>query len=390
MKKYLVIGILFVFSMFIAVMENNVPVSIICLTCSIFFIHKYRKSKQGSISSNIKALPREIVPAQSLGYHNCTSEKIHSLSSIVNNFISLDFETTGLTPASDRIIEISAIYFDHQKPVDLFSTLVNPGIKIPSSATKINGITNQMIKNAPTESQAIELLTQFILSKQNFSGVFVAYNAKFDGLFLDAACLRCNNNYDFPFLDCLDFARLAFNGLRDYKLATVSNHIGLDTENSHRATQDAINCGLVFIRAYNDMKLQKERIKNSMDENDLELSYKIKNILKPLYPDVAISIKKEKSGYVNYYHNFRLFISVRSTKTLFYILMNNSYCRQNKIKASAPTANEEGFMRYDIKCDEDIFSISDYIIKEYRKTLISNASNLPSDYIDFFQNSIDI
>ena len=64
-------------------------------------------------------------------------------------FIAFDVETTGLSPAIDRIVEIGAVLFANGEPVDSFSTLVNPRMNISASATAVNHITNNMISSAP-------------------------------------------------------------------------------------------------------------------------------------------------------------------------------------------------------------------------------------------------
>ena len=74
-----------------------------------------------------------------------------TLDSIKKRFISFDVETTGLDAYSDRIIELGAVLYENGKETSRFSSLVNPGVSIPSSATEVNHITNKMIKNAPDE-----------------------------------------------------------------------------------------------------------------------------------------------------------------------------------------------------------------------------------------------
>ena len=61
-------------------------------------------------------------------------------------YIAFDFETTGLNPNEDRIIEIAAIKFLNGKPVDRFVTLVNPERPIDPFITDITGISDKMVK----------------------------------------------------------------------------------------------------------------------------------------------------------------------------------------------------------------------------------------------------
>ena len=69
-------------------------------------------------------------------------------------YVILDTETTGLDPATDKIIQLSAIKYDaNGTPIDFYDTYINPGSPIPARATKINGITDKMVSNAPTAAQ---------------------------------------------------------------------------------------------------------------------------------------------------------------------------------------------------------------------------------------------
>ena len=112
-----------------------------------------------------------------------SKELLHSLN--LSTFTALDFETTGLDPNSDRIIEIAAIRFEHGEMVDRFVSLVNPCIDIPNLITEITGISNSMVHKSPKESEIIDDFLSFL-------GDFplVAHNIRFDEQFLSRLCLR--------------------------------------------------------------------------------------------------------------------------------------------------------------------------------------------------------
>ena len=75
----------------------------------------------------------------------------HNENSIRNCYIAFDVETTGLSPISDRIVEIGATIFQNGIVQRVFSSLVNPGISISQSASAVNHITNSMLNSAPSE-----------------------------------------------------------------------------------------------------------------------------------------------------------------------------------------------------------------------------------------------
>ena len=76
----------------------------------------------------------------------------------------IDLETTGVNLSSDRIIEVAIIKILPDGTRQVKRKLINPGIPIPPQSTEIHGITNEMVKDAPTFKQAGNELKQFIES----------------------------------------------------------------------------------------------------------------------------------------------------------------------------------------------------------------------------------
>ena len=81
-------------------------------------------------------------------------KKIKDLN--LSTFVAFDFETTGLDPYHDKIIEIAAIRFDDGEISDRFETLINPQRNIPAKITEITGISNSMVSSAPDEKLVID------------------------------------------------------------------------------------------------------------------------------------------------------------------------------------------------------------------------------------------
>lgn len=79
-----------------------------------------------------------------------------------DKFIAFDVETTGLNPNFDKIVEIGAVVFENGVPIKTFDSLVNPNVSIPSSATSVNHITNEMIEAAPSEEAVYSDLVAFL------------------------------------------------------------------------------------------------------------------------------------------------------------------------------------------------------------------------------------
>lgn len=164
----------------------------------------------------------------------------------LSNFVVVDTETTGIKTAGNDIIEVSAIKFENFIPVSMFTTLLKPRNSIPEDATRINGITDQMVESAPTFAQVKNSLEAFI-----GNGPIVAHNAEYDVKFLHVSGLN------FPekvrFFDTLELSRKYIKDcmdggkLENYKLATVCNECNIYFDGAHRSAADALATGLLFI-----------------------------------------------------------------------------------------------------------------------------------------------
>ena len=161
----------------------------------------------------------------------------------LSTYVALDFETTGLDPKVDRIIEVAAIRFVDGEPKKRFSTLVNPKTHISSFITKITGISNDMVLNAPKEEQIVDDFLR-IIDKYPL----VAHNIRFDWNFLVELCNRHNKDIpDNPQYDTLQLARCVLFDHPVFNLGALSEFYGLDASGSHRAEKDTENCGNILL-----------------------------------------------------------------------------------------------------------------------------------------------
>lgn len=179
-------------------------------------------------------------------------------SLLQSKYIAFDVETTGLNSAVDRIIEIGAVLFIDGKPTNTFSSLVNPGISIPSTATSINHITNAMIASAPTELEVYSDLVNFLEGAIDGDIVMCAHNAKFDFNFLCETLSRLEYDARFQYIDTLSLSRRYIKGLSNYKQGTVERFYGLVNNNAHRAVSDAENCGKILYKLLSQAALECE------------------------------------------------------------------------------------------------------------------------------------
>jgi DNA polymerase III epsilon subunit family exonuclease len=166
-----------------------------------------------------------------------------------NEFVAIDLETTGLNPINDKIIEVAAVKFKDGQIIDRFTTLINPEIHIPSGITRINHITDEMVKDAPVLAEVMPCLVNFIEDS-----ILVMHNASFDLKFLKHHAMNFGHDINNSYIDTLPTCRNIFSGLENYKLPTIASHLGICGDSFHRACNDAEICGQVLIKCIETAK----------------------------------------------------------------------------------------------------------------------------------------
>jgi DNA polymerase-3 subunit epsilon len=158
-------------------------------------------------------------------------------------FIAFDLETTGTLPGVDQIAEIGAVQFgENGQPEMIFATLINPGIHMPEAASRVNGITDEMLIGKPLVSDVLDAFAEFC-----GDNILVAHNAAFDAQFLLADIKKHETAAPRGvILDTLPIARKVYPGLANYKLSTLIQHLNIPSTNFHRAEEDASYCGQLF------------------------------------------------------------------------------------------------------------------------------------------------
>ena len=151
----------------------------------------------------------------------------------MKGIIAIDVETTGISPEKERIIEIGAF---RPETGEVFKTLINPGRPLPERITELTGITDEMLVDAPEESEAIKAWLEFMEEDT----ILLGHNISFDYSFLVQAIRRCGYaEPQFLGIDTLKLSRVLCPELPNKKLETMVEHFGLTNERAHRAFEDA-------------------------------------------------------------------------------------------------------------------------------------------------------
>ena len=296
----------------------------------------------------------------------------HNENSIRNCYIAFDVETTGLSPISDRIVEIGATIFQNGTVQRVFSSLVNPGISISQSASAVNHITNSMLNSAPSEKEVYSQLVDFLGDALCGGIVMCAHNAKFDFDFLCNTLSRLGFNANIEYIDTLSLSRKYLHGLENYKQSTIENYFGLTNPSSHRAASDAENCGHILYRlidvASESLEIGKRQIEQSKPNlQELEVCAFIQNVISQKGGDTKLlRFRKNSSGYVDVCCLYT-FLKVKFAKKGAYILIRSNCPATENYATELCTQSEGGtdYIRVYFSSPFDLEPLSEYIYEAF-------------------------
>ena len=242
--------------------------------------------------------------------------------SLDDTFVVFDIETTGLSKETESITEIGAVKVVDGKIIDRFSTFVNPERPIPAEITKLTGITNEMVADAPAIT---EILPKFLEFCQD--AVLVAHNANFDTGFIRLNAERkCGIEVKNTVLDTLELSRALLPELKKHKLDIVCEQLGVSLEGHHRAVNDAEATAEVFLK-FIDMLVEKE-------------IYKVDDI--NVFSSQTVNYKKLKA-----YHAIILakdYVGLRNLYELISLSHIDYYFRRPRIPKSKLIQHREGLI----------------------------------------------
>ena len=170
------------------------------------------------------------------GYRTPTARpyKGKSLLTALSDFTVVDIETTGLSPRHASIIEVGAIRFRNDRPVDEVSLFINPGFSIPWGITALTGITDDDLFCAPPIEDVLPYFLDFV-----GSDVVLGHNVNFDVNFLyDKALYLGLSPVANDFVDTMRLSRRLFPEHRYHKLSDLVERFGIEQPTAHRALAD--------------------------------------------------------------------------------------------------------------------------------------------------------
>lgn len=152
----------------------------------------------------------------------------------IDRLVFVDLETTGANPAVDRITEIGLVEVSAAGDANHWSTLVNPALPIPAFIQSLTGISNEMVRSAPSFAELGPVLYQRLQG-----ALFIAHNARFDYGFLRNAFEQLGLSFKPDVLCTVKLSRTLFPTERRHNLDTLIQRHQLQADTRHRALADA-------------------------------------------------------------------------------------------------------------------------------------------------------
>ena len=209
-----------------------------------------------------------------------TSKKIASIPFEEAEFCVFDFETTGTSARTDKVIEIGMAQIRKGKIVDTFSTFINPGRPVPYYITNITGIKTEDVQDAPYFDEVFSKIREFI-----GGSVLVAHNLGFDISFLRNECFSAElEMVSNPAICTLKLARKIFPALPSKSLGNIVKHLKIRHRGVHRGLGDATATGKVLLKMFTTL-----REDHNIDTIEELISFQSSPSLPPTF-----NIKKKK------------------------------------------------------------------------------------------------
>ena len=219
-----------------------------------------------------------------------------------DEMIVFDLETTGLSNRTCKIIEIGAVKIKDGKVLEVFNTFVDPEEPISEMITNLTSITNEMVKGAPKEAEALKSFLEFAGDR-----MLIAHNANFDVGFVRVAAERVGVPFTNSYLDTVGLSKYLNTDIKNHKLDTIAKYYQLEDFHHHRASDDAEILARIFFEMQKRLKAEGvvtfQHLLSLMSEKSDPLQLpmyhmiilaKNKEGLKNLYKLVSFS-------YLNYY-----------------------------------------------------------------------------------------
>ncbi len=152
---------------------------------------------------------------------------------MIDSYVCIDLETTGLNPKTDRIIEIGAVKVENNEVIKEWETLVNPGRNLEKRIVELTGIRDEQLAQAPPIEEALLPLLEIVADKP-----LLGHGLIFDYSFIKKAAVNQKMTFEKEGIDTLKIARKYLPDLESRRLGYLCKYYGIN-HHAHRALDDA-------------------------------------------------------------------------------------------------------------------------------------------------------
>jgi DNA polymerase-3 subunit alpha (Gram-positive type) len=186
---------------------------------------------------------------------------------MIQDYVCVDIETTGLDPRCDKIIEIGAVKVRKGEIVETFQSFVNPGRILPEKIVELTGICDEDLRSAKSIEQVIPMFLDF-----SGEDMLLGHSVLFDYSFIKKAIVNMDgkNKYEKFGIDTLKISRKHLASLESRRLSYLCTYYGIE-QKAHRALGDAIATHFLYQRL-----LQNFYVGNELDFTANQLIYNVK------------------------------------------------------------------------------------------------------------------
>lgn len=336
------------------------------------------------IASTIKKKyihPAKALPQKNIINNNLINTKDNFLHSNINlgEFVVLDFETTGLSPKNDFIIQIGAIKFNNTNITNTFSSYVKPPICIPYNITKITGIDNNIVSNSPTIDKICPQLIEFIGKCD-----IVCHNAPFDISFLNNNLSKLNlpliNNNIY---DTLTMSKKCILDIENHKLETIKEYLSLNFS-SHDALEDCkttahlysycVNKGVKYnsnLKQSSEEQIEKKVLQQPLNEKEEDFFNTIINFFKDKNLDTALINYIRTGVYFDICYDCFKMIRLKINGSLQYYLyestLNDIVNKYPNLNCQNGSKSEAKHIRIFINSSKELLELGELLINDYNE-----------------------
>ena len=201
-----------------------------------------------------------------------------------SEYVIVDVETTGLDATTDELIEIAAVKVRRGLVVEEFSTLVKAERPIPTFISSLTGIHDDMLMEAPTSREAVDMLASFIGTAD-----IAAHNSAFDSAFIHRYWPDKRE-----WLDTIALTQVAYPCATSYSLTNLCEYLRIENESVHRALADARATAALFLCARKQLGALTSRAKEDLLLLAAEIDAPLENIIRRQCVSYGATAAEEK------------------------------------------------------------------------------------------------